>query len=180
MTPDDVAARLTAVLGAAVVVSGTATADVARESWAEAARAVRDDVELDGRFFDVLLGVDLGDHLGVDGYEMVLRLWSVDGRHAVHLRTRCPRDDARVPSLSGVFAGAAWHERETAEMLGIGFDGHPGLEPLLLPTGFVGHPLRKEFVLRRRTEQQWPGAVEPGESTPSPRRLPLGAPRRRR
>jgi NADH-quinone oxidoreductase subunit C len=176
VTPDAVAARLRELVGSGAVVSGTATADVARETWVGAAGAVRDDPELDGRFFDVLLGVDLGD----EGFELVLRLWSVDGRHAVHLRTRCPRDDARVPSLSGVFAGAAWHERETAEMLGIGFDGHPGLEPLLLPTGFAGHPLRKEFVLARRAEHAWPGAVEPGESTPNPRRLPLGAPGRRR
>ena len=175
MTPDEVAARLRDVVGAGAVVSATATADVPREQWAEAARAVRDDVELDARYFDVLLGVDLLD----DGFELVLRVWSVTGRHGVHLRTRCPRDDARVPSLADVFAGAAWHERETAEMLGVAFDGHPGLEPLLLPTGFPGHPLRKEFVLARR-QAPWPGAVEPGSDTPSPRRHPLGAPGRRR
>ena len=169
MTPDEVAARLP---GGAVV-AGVATADVAREQWAQVVTAVRD--ELDARYFDVLLGVDLAE----EGFEVVVRLWSLTGRHAVHLRTRCPRDDARVPSLAAVFPGAAWHERETAEMLGIDFDGHPGLEPLLLPTGFPGHPLRKEFVLARRDPAHWPGAVEPGQSTPNPRRRPLGAQDRR-
>ncbi|MFP5219429.1 MAG: NADH-quinone oxidoreductase subunit C [Actinomycetes bacterium] len=177
MTPDDVARRLTELLDVpASTVGGTASADVARERWVASATAVRDDPALDARFFDVLLGVDLLD----DGFEVVARLWSVAGRHGVLLRTRCPRDDAHVPSLSGVFAGASWHEREIAEMLGIDVTDHPGLEPLLLPTGFAAHPLRKEFVLARRDPGAWPGAVEPGSSTPNPRRLPPGAPGRRR
>ena len=169
------AARLSDAVGVPCAeVGGVVTADVDRERWPAAVAAAREALDLD--LFDVLLGVDLGD----DGFEVVLRLWSVAGRYAVHLRTRCPRDDARVPSLADVVAGAAWHERETAEMLGVDFPGHPGLEPLLLPTGFAGHPLRKEHVLARRDPAAWPGAVEPGTSTPNPRRLPLGDPGRRR
>jgi NADH-quinone oxidoreductase subunit C len=171
----DVAARLAIVLPHAAVRSSYAvlTADVARESWVESATLVRDDPELDGRFFDVLLAVD--EHPA--GFDVVLRLWSVRARHAVHLRTRCPRDDARVPSLTGVFAGAAWHEREAAEMFGIAFDGHPGLTPLLLPDGFVGHPLRKERVLAAR-QAPWPGAVDPADQPgrPAKRLRPPGAP----
>ena len=49
-------------------------------------------------------------------------------------------------------------------MFGVGFAGHPGLTPLLLPDGFDGHPLRKEFVLASRVVKEWPGAREPGES----------------
>ena len=165
MTPQEVAERLPG----GRVEAGVATADVPREQWVEVVTAARD--ELGATYFDVLLGVDLVE----DGVEVVVRLWSLEGRHAVHLRTRCPRDDASVPSLSAVFAGAAWHERETAEMLGVDFPGHPGLEPLLLPTGFAGHPLRKEFVLSRRDPAAWPGAVEPGKSAPNPRRRPLGS-----
>jgi NADH-quinone oxidoreductase subunit C len=176
MTPDELVARLASVVGPSArcaVAHGVVSAQVPRDEWAGAVTAVRDDDALDGRFFDVLLGVDLLD----DGFEVVVRLWSVRRRHGVHLHTRCPRDDAHVPSLTDVFAGAAWHERETAEMLGIAFDGHPGLEPLLLPTGFAAHPLRKEYVLASRLEKLWPGAVEPGESTPNPRRVPPGVPR---
>jgi NADH-quinone oxidoreductase subunit C len=165
-----VAPRLEQLLGVPVGSdAGTATAQVPRGEWVAAVTAVRD--ELDGGFFDVLLGVDLLER----GFEVVVRLWSVTGRYGVQLRTGCPRDDARVPSLAGVFAGASWHERETAEMLGIAFDGHPWPAPLLLPEG-SGHPLRKEAVLTARLEQQWPGAVEPGQSEPNPRRVPPGGP----
>jgi NADH-quinone oxidoreductase subunit C len=175
MTPAEVADRLAAVLGSdadVAVEHGVVTATVDRTRWVETVTAVRDDDALDGRFFDVLLGTDLGD----GELEVVVRLWSVAWRHAVHLRTTCHADDAHLPSLTKVFAGAAWHERETAEMLGFVFDGHPGLVPLLLPTGFAGHPLRKAFVLADRLAQSWPGAVEPGQSAPNPRRVPPGVP----
>jgi hypothetical protein len=88
---------------------GVVTATVPRELWVAAVTAVRDDVELDGTFFDVLLGTDLGH----DVLEVVVRLWSVRRRHGVHLRTTCPTGDARVPSLTASSPGAAWHERET-------------------------------------------------------------------
>ena len=88
-----------------------------------------------------------------------------------------------MPSLADLFAGAAWHERETAELFGIAFDGHPRPEPLLLAEGFDGHPLRKDFVLADRVDKRWPGAKEPGESdrdlegAPVRRKnLPLGVP----
>jgi NADH-quinone oxidoreductase subunit C len=169
----EVAERLSEVLPDAQVSAsyGVVTADLARERWVEAARAVRDDDVLDGTFFDVLLVVD--EHPA--GFDVVVRLWSVRARHGFHLRTRCPREDARVPSLTPVFAGAAWHEREAAEMFGLAFDGHPAPAPLLLPEGFVGHPLRKERVLAARAEQPWPGAVDPA-GKPSRRLQPPGAP----
>jgi len=172
------AARLATVLPEATVTDayGVLTADVPREHWLGSVTAVRDDEVLDGRFFDVLLAVD--EHPA--GFDVVVRLWSVRSRHGVHLRTRCPRDDARVPSLTAVFAGAAWHEREAAEMFDLHFDGHPALTPLLLAEGSAA-PLRKERVLAARTTLDWPGAVDPAEGGPgtstSRRRLqPPGAP----
>ena len=68
-----------------------------------------------------------------------------------------------MASVADVYAGASWHERETHEMFGIDF-GVP-LEPLLLPDGFEGHPLRKDFVLASRVVKAWPGAKEPGSPT---------------
>ncbi|MGB3827430.1 MAG: NADH-quinone oxidoreductase subunit C [Ornithinimicrobium sp.] len=74
-----------------------------------------------------------------------------------------------IASLTSVFAGAAWHERETHEMFGVEFTGFDdgtdqGLRPLLLPEGFDGTPLAKSFVLAARASKPWPGAKEPGES----------------
>ncbi|MQS10388.1 NADH-quinone oxidoreductase subunit C, partial [Streptomyces alkaliphilus] len=68
-----------------------------------------------------------------------------------------------LPTATGLWAGAAWHERETREMFGIEFTDHPAPAPLLLPDGFEGHPLRKDFVLAARVVKAWPGAKEPGE-----------------
>ena len=74
-----------------------------------------------------------------------------------------------VPSISAVFAGANWHERETHEMFGISFDGHPDLRNMYLPTDFEGHPLRKDFPLLARMVKPWPGIVDveplPGEDS---------------
>jgi NADH-quinone oxidoreductase subunit C len=99
------------------------------------------------------------------------------------VKTRVPRDQAELPSATTVYRGANWHERETFEMFGVVFTGHPDLKPLLLPDGFEGHPLRKDFILASRVAKAWPGAKEPGESdhdrraSPGRRRmLPPGVP----
>jgi len=102
------------------------------------------------------------------------------------LVTYVERTRPAIASIADVYAGAAWHERETHEMFGIVFSTAGAamtLEPLLLPDGFEGHPLRKEFVLASRVAKAWPGAKEPGESdadsahSPSRRRIrPPGVP----
>ena len=117
-----------------------------------------------------------------DGFRVVAHLWSSRRRHGVLLRTLVPREGAVVESVVDLFPGAAWHERETHEMFGIGFARNTDLSPLLLPPGFEGHPLRKEFVLASRVAKAWPGAKEPGESeatgaSPGRRRMaPPGVP----
>ncbi len=166
--------RLAQVTGGVVTTSyAVVTADVPRERWATAVARVRDDAELDGSFFDLLTVVDELPR----GFDVVIRLWSVTGRTAVHLRTSCPREDAVVPSLVGVFAGAQWHERQAAEMFGVAFDGHPDPQPLLLPEGGVVNPLRKEQVLPAR-DASWPGAADPAYSDEGgrPPRRPLRPP----
>jgi NADH-quinone oxidoreductase subunit C len=176
MTPEEVADRLVLAICAAAESGGDppvavtqgvddgrdwrrAVLDVPAPSWPAAALVARDEPDLDLSYFDWLSGVD-----EQDGFGVVAHLWSVRHRHGVLLRTRVPRDEPRLASLVPVFAGAAWHERETFEMFGVIFDAHPDLKPLLLPDGFVGHPLRKDFVLASRVAKEWPGAKEPGES----------------
>jgi NADH-quinone oxidoreductase subunit C len=127
-------------------------------------------------YFDWLSAYDNRDA----GLAVVSHLWSLTERRGVLLRTRVERGAPRLPTVTSVFRGAAWHERETFEMFGVVFDGHPQLVPLLLPDGFEGHPLRKEFVLASRLAKEWPGAREPGESAhDAPKRkrmLPPGVP----
>jgi NADH-quinone oxidoreductase subunit C len=168
VTPDDLTA---VVAGDATDAFGCLTLDVVASDWVGTATTLRDGEGSAFDFFDWLSAYDDGEA----GLAVVVRLWSTQHRHGVVVRTRVPRDGGVLPTLTGVWAGAAWHERETTEMFGIGFDGHPDLRPLLLPDGFAGHPLRKEFVLASRVAKEWPGAKEPGESVAG-RKRPLGVP----
>ncbi len=179
MTPEDLGTVLGELLGTEVPVDGsfaTPTADVPREQWVAAATAVRDDPRTACAWFDFLTAYDDA----AEGFAVVVHAWSNVHHHHVVLRTRVPRDDAHLPTLTGVWRGANWHERETFEMFGVVFDGHPNLVPLLLPDGFEGNPLRKDFVLVSRVVKEWPGAKEPGEShsdAPARRRMrPPGVP----
>jgi NADH-quinone oxidoreductase subunit C len=140
---------------------GQDTVDVPRAEWVLAHETARD---LGFTFFDWLTGVDQLDAAEDPGFDVVSHLWCLRDRTHLLLRTRVPGDDAQLATLSEVFSGASWHERETFEMFGLRFDGHPNLVPLLLPDGFEGHPLRKDFVLAARAAKAWPGAKEPGES----------------
>jgi len=167
MSPDQLGDRVVALVdGASAQVSfGQLTVDVPAAAWHDAAVAVRDDAALGCGFFDWLSAYDAVDPANSDGrLAVVVHVWSVAHRHHVRLRTHVPADGGRLPTLSDVWDGANWHERETFEMFGIVFDGHPNLVPLLLPDGFEGHPLRKDFVLASRVAKAWPGAKEPGES----------------
>lgn len=153
---------------------GQVTVDVPPAEWVAALMMARD--ELGFTYFDWLTGVDQLDDAEVPGCDVVAHLWAIDRREHLLLRTRVPAAVLALGSATGVFAGAAWHERETHEMFGIDFIGHPHLVPLLLPDGFEGHPLRKDFVLAARAAKAWPGAKEPGESDADTH----GAPSRRK
>ncbi|WP_122262814.1 NADH-quinone oxidoreductase subunit C [Ornithinimicrobium cerasi] len=170
---------------------------VAPGEWSDAVRAARDEGYA---FFDWLAAVDETDRTATQegapgpGLDVVCHLIDVSrasrggGLRRVLLVTRVP-DGGEVASVTPVFAGAGWHEREAHEMFGVGFTGFEdgtglGLRPLLLPEGFEGRPLRKDFVLAARASKPWPGAKEPGEGegsatrrAPSRRRLlPPGVP----
>ncbi len=94
------------------------------------------------------------------GFEVVLHLYSVRRQHHVNLKTIVARGQS-LPTLSEIWLGANWCERETWELFGIEFDGHPNLVKLLLPIEFEGFPLRKDFLLMTREAKEWPGEKEP-------------------
>ncbi|MFC9329618.1 NADH-quinone oxidoreductase subunit C, partial [Kitasatospora sp. NPDC057015] len=174
-TPEELAASL-GTWATATEAYELITVDVPAEHWIEALTAARDTLGLS--YFDWLSAVD---ELA-DGFSVAAHLAAVgtDGVRHLLVRTRVPRERAALPTAVGVYAGAGWHERETNEMFGVDFTGHPHLVTLLLPEGFEGHPLRKEFVLAARVAKAWPGAKEPGESEgdgPARRKMqPAGVP----
>lgn len=149
--------------------NGTIHVYVSRDQWVAAATAARDEAELG--FFSFLSAVDWAKKVAVgepaadvdnleERYEVLCRLSSATDSSAVILSTSLEKDDAWLDSLTSVYAGAAWHEREAAEMFGIDFHGHPNLINLYLPQAFEGHPLRKSFALGAREVKPWPGTVD--------------------
>lgn len=150
------------------------TVDVPPASWTTALETARD--RLSCTYFDWLSAVDEPG----TGFRVAAHVVALSPVRRLLVRTTVPHESAVLPSLVNVYAGAAWHERETHEMFGVRFEGHPGLDHLLLPETFEGHPLRKDFVLAARVAKAWPGAKEPGESEHGgPKRrqmLPPGVP----
>lgn len=166
MTPEQLEQLLTEGLGERIqnaeVSFGQFTATLDGEGYVQAARLCRDDPRLDCDFFDCLFGVDERD----DGFAIIANLYSTSHRHRVLLRHLCTggREAPLAPSLTSLYRGANWHEREAWDMFGIEFEGHPGLGPrLLCPENFEGWPLRKDFPLATREAKPWPGAKEPAE-----------------
>lgn len=96
--------------------------------------------------FNMLLDVTGLDWSGEEPrFEVVYHLFSVDNKARVRVKTRCTELDPHVPSATSLFPAADFHERETFDMFGIVFDGHPDLRRILMPDEYGHHPLRKEF-----------------------------------
>jgi NADH-quinone oxidoreductase subunit C len=92
---------------------------------------------------DTITGVDW---IADSQMEVVYDFFHLTASWQIVVRTRVPRDRPELPTISTVFPGANWHERETHEFFGIRFAGHPNLSPLLLPEDATYHPLRKDFT----------------------------------
>ena len=74
-----------------------------------------------------------------------MNLLSISRRERLRLRVQVPADDCTVPSLYDIHPGAEAHERETFDLMGISFEGHPDLTRILMPEDWIGHPLRKDY-----------------------------------
>ena len=112
----------------------------------EAARVVEAAKRLREARFDYLLFVSAVDRPAEGRFELIYAFTSyAGGRHGV-LVAEVPRDAAAIDSVSRVWAGADWHERETYDMFGIAFRNHPFLRRILLDEDWPGHPLRKDYV----------------------------------
>ena len=127
--------------------------------------------ELHGRgltSLDLLTGVDRGDEV-----EVVVRVIDPRTGSGAVATTRVSSQSPVLPSCSAVFPAAAWHERETAEMFGVVFDGHPDPRHLLLRSTPDQPPLRKSAPLSERVITPYPGAQDTGSRVRRPQ-LPPG------
>ena len=82
-----------------------------------------------------------------DRFEITYNIRNHQTQQRVFLKVRCDERDAHVPSLTSVWDGANWHEREAYDMFGVTFDGHPDMRRMYMPDDFEFHPLRKDFPL---------------------------------
>ena len=112
-----------------------------RERWLEAARFVKD--TLGCSYFNWLTAVDYKDQ----GLDVIVRLDDVEAMVGVTLRTRLEPGQLRCASLTGLFRGANWMERECYDMFGVTFEGHPDLRRILLGDDWEGYPLRKDYAV---------------------------------
>ena len=153
-------------LTGARVAHGHVDIDCAPQNLVEVMTALRDVEFLSCKFFTFLAGIDrseLGEKGG--GLEVLVHVYSPE--HILHVNVHVPVDleAPSCPTITGVYRGAEWQEREAHEMFGIHFDGHPGLSNLFLPEDFEGHPLLKTFKLPGRFVKPWPGAKDPEEAS---------------
>jgi len=151
------------------------TLEVDRDALLELALMLRDDEALSFDRLLVISGIDWegydengkGKHRKIARYEedgkpgdpgppgtgdlgLMWALHSMEHRHAITLKVRLPREDAKVPSVAAVWPTAAWAERETFDFYGIDFTGHPDLRRMFLPEDWEGYPLRKDYPMPSR------------------------------
>ena len=127
-----------------VVDRGELTLHIKREKLVEVAMILRDSLK-----FEMCMGVSGVHYPNNVGRELVAvyPLLSITNNRRIRLEVTVADSDAHIPSLVEVWAGNNWHERETFDMFGIIFDGHPGLTRILMPDDWQGHPQRKDYAL---------------------------------
>ena len=134
------------VITKVVIHRGEVTFHVAREHLTELVQHLRDDAHLRFEFCSSVSGV----HYPADrGQELhaVYHLQSMTHNRRIRLEVSTPDSDPHIPSVVSTYPTADWHERETYDMFGIVFDGHPALTRILMPDDWPGHPQRKDYPL---------------------------------
>ena len=129
-----------------VVDRGEVTFHVRREQLLDVMRALRDDPELR---FEMCMGASGVHYPHEEGRELhvVYPMMSVTHNRRVRIEVTCPDGDPHVPSITSLYPGNDWHERETFDFFGVVFDGHPALTRIEMPDDWPGHPQRKDYPL---------------------------------
>ena len=124
---------------------GDLTVVVRKDKIVSVCEFLKNDPELAFDMVIDLLGVDM--YRPEERFEVVYNLYSLKNKTYVRLKVRVEENDPVVPSVTGVWAGANWYERETYDMMGIRFSGHPDLRRLYMPEEYEYFPLRKDVPL---------------------------------
>jgi NADH-quinone oxidoreductase subunit C len=129
-----------------VVDRGELTLHIRPERIADVCQVMRDDESLR---FELCSSVSGVDYLGTDDRRLhvVYQLTSMTYRRRVRLEAAVSADRPQLPSVTGVYPTADWQERETYDMFGVVFDGHPNLTRILMPDDWEGFPQRKDYPL---------------------------------
>ncbi|GAA5167921.1 NADH-quinone oxidoreductase subunit C [Ornithinimicrobium tianjinense] len=130
-----------------VVDRGELTLVVRREQLRALVAALRDDARLRFEVISGVSGVHWPQQTGAELHAVYHFVSITHGTRRVRLDVSCPDEDPRVPSIVDIYPGNDWHERETFDMFGIVFEGHPGLTRILMPDDWAGHPQRKDYPL---------------------------------
>ena len=119
---------------------------VRKEDIVPVCQFLRDDPELSYNFLSDLCGVDYLERK--PRFDLVYNLYSIGKNHRVRLKVQVDEGEI-VLSVTSVWSGANWFEREVFDMFGVRFEGHPDLKRILMPEDWEGHPLRKDFPLTK-------------------------------
>ena len=142
LTGSEVANKIGGQLPGAVVGYEDSTVLVKSEALLEVCRFLNQTPGLDFDYLVNLSGVDYLDYLVV-----VYHLASLKHNHSLVLKTRCyDREQPTVPSVTPIWQGADFQEREVYDLLGIRFKGHPNMKRIFLWEGFQGYPLRRDYL----------------------------------
>ena len=142
LSADLIAGRLADSVPGAVEESNERDLWVRAESVADVCRFLKDDPDLK---FDYLVSVSAVDY--IEHFEVLYHLVSMTHNHSAVVRTRCwGREEPSVPSVTGLWQGADFQEREVYDLMGVRFTGHANLKRLLLWEGYPGHPQRKDYL----------------------------------
>jgi NADH-quinone oxidoreductase subunit C len=124
---------------------GELTILVPKERIVEICRFLKEDEELAFTMLADLCGIDM--NTSENRFGVIYNLVSLKTKYRIRLKTFTQENDPKVPTVTGVWGTANWHERETYDMFGIVFDGHPDLRRIYMPDEFEYYPLRKDFPL---------------------------------
>jgi NADH-quinone oxidoreductase subunit C len=141
MNAEQARASLASTFGVEIAAGVPLVVTVAPDQWDALARYAKDTVGC--RFFNFLTAVDWKEQ----GLEVVARVDNLDENVALMLKTKLGPGVTRCASLTPVYRGANWMERECFDMFGIRFDGHPDLRRILLEDTWEGHPLLKSYAV---------------------------------